>query len=119
MILTRDAILRADDLPRKPVEVPEWGGTIYIRTMSGTERDRFDAAIVARGQDGKVFDTKGLRVEIVVLTACDEDGKLLFSEKDKEALSLKSGNVLERLCNVSRKLNGILDVDSVDDSKKN
>ena len=40
-ILSKDAILAADDLPRETVHVPEWGGDVYVRTMSGTDRDAF------------------------------------------------------------------------------
>jgi hypothetical protein len=121
MILNRDTILQANDLPMEAVEVPEWGGTVHIKTMSGTERDRFDAAIIKRGKSDDTFDTRGLRVDVVVLTACDENGNLLFTDDDKPALSKKSGAVLDRLCNVARKLNGILDTDSdaVKESKKN
>ena len=44
--LSADDILNADDLPREPVEVPEWGGTVLVQGMSGTDRDRFEAAML-------------------------------------------------------------------------
>jgi len=31
-ILSKDAILAADDLPRETVNVPEWGGEVLVRT---------------------------------------------------------------------------------------
>jgi len=33
-------ILAADDLPRVAVEVPEWNTTVWVREMTGSERDR-------------------------------------------------------------------------------
>ncbi len=33
-ILSKEAILSADDLPREIVSVPEWGGQVYVRTMT-------------------------------------------------------------------------------------
>ena len=47
-ILSKDAILAADDLPRETVHVPEWGGDVYVRTMSGTDRDAFETSLIAR-----------------------------------------------------------------------
>ncbi len=47
-ILTKEAILAADDLPRETVLMPEWGGDVYVRTMSGTDRDAFESSLIAR-----------------------------------------------------------------------
>ena len=44
-ILSKEAILAADDLPREKVNVPEWGGEVLVRTMSGTDRDAFEASL--------------------------------------------------------------------------
>ena len=42
--LTKDAILKAEDLPTEKVPVPEWGPgqSVTVRTMSGDERDRYE-----------------------------------------------------------------------------
>ena len=37
--LDKAAILTADDLGRREVAVPEWGGTVLIRGLTGAERD--------------------------------------------------------------------------------
>lgn len=119
MKLNRDLILKANDLPIEPIEVPEWGGTVYVRTMDGSERDRFDATIIKRSRKDDTFDTAGLRADIVVLTVCDESGNLMFSDDDRMALLKKNAAVLDRICAKARKMNGILDTEAVDDSKKN
>jgi len=120
-MITRDAIFAAKDLPLEPVEVPEWGGTVYVRTMSGVERDNFDTKVMRRSRNGADFDIKGLRVQVVILTACNEEGELLFSDKDNEELSKKNSLVLDRICNAARRVNGILggDEEALEDSKKN
>ena len=48
-ILTRDAITASGGTSLKCwVEVPEWGGCIYVRTLTGTERDAFESSVVNR-----------------------------------------------------------------------
>ncbi len=42
----------ADDLPRETVSVPEWGGEVLVRTMSGTDRDAFEASLLEK--DGRM-----------------------------------------------------------------
>ena len=51
-LLTKDEILRADDLRLERVEVPEWGGEVVLRTMTGTERDAFEAELVEGREQG-------------------------------------------------------------------
>src|SRR5947199_100548 len=38
-LLTREQMLAADDLHREFVEVPGLGGGVWVRTLTGTERD--------------------------------------------------------------------------------
>ena len=39
-MLSRNAILNADDLPRKEVFVSEWNGSVFVRALTGAERDK-------------------------------------------------------------------------------
>ncbi len=39
--LTGEEILGADDLPTEVVPVPEWDGTVIVRTLTGAERDHW------------------------------------------------------------------------------
>ena len=43
--LTREAILAKDDVQIEELHVPQWGGTVRVRGMSGTQRDAFEKAI--------------------------------------------------------------------------
>ncbi len=47
-MLTREQILQSDDLPRETVQVPEWGGEVQVRTMTGTDRDAFVASLIGK-----------------------------------------------------------------------
>ena len=105
-ILSKDAILAADDLPRETVHVSEWGGDVYVRTMSGTDRDAFETSLIAREgeRDGRM---ENVRARLVALTLCDEAGARLFEDGEIAALGRKSARALDRVFAVAQRLNGI------------
>lgn len=105
--LTAEAILSADDQPKKEVKVPEWGGSVWVRTMSSVERDKYEKE-VQRSEDS-VPDN--FRAKLAVKTVCDKDGNLLFSEDQAEALGKKSAKVLDRIFSAIMSLNGFSDKD--------
>lgn len=97
----RDQILQADDLPRVPLVVPEWHGiTVHIRTMTGRDRDRFEALFANKGSVPADFRTR-----LAVMTVCDEQGVPAFSDADIPALSGKSSAALDRIMEAACKLN--------------
>ncbi len=113
--LNRDAILAADDLKRECVEVPEWGGRVYVRVMTGTERDEWERQILdSRGPDNKT-NLSNARARLAILCACGEDGQRLFTDGDLEAVGDKSAAALERIFDAALKLNriGEKDVDEL------
>ena len=110
-MLTREQILQSDDLPRETVPVPEWGGEVQVRTMTGTDRDAFEASLI--GKEGRL---ENVRARLVSLTLCDETGSRLFSDGDITALGGKSAKALDRVFAVSQRLNGI-GTDQVDAAK--
>ncbi len=109
--LTRDAILGAQDLPVLSIPIPEWGGEVYIRTMTGGERDQFEAG-------WKRNPTDDIRARLAVATLCQEDGQLLFTAADVPALSAKSSKALDRIFAASTAHSGLTDKD-VEDLRKN
>lgn len=106
-ILTRDAILSSQDLKKELVSVPEWGGDVWVRAMTGGERDKFEASVVEQRGKKQIFHTQDIRAKLVALTVCDEDGQLLFSQPDVKALSEKSASALQRIYEVAARLSGI------------
>ena len=104
--LTKDAILASKDFTLKEVEVPEWGGSIFIGTMTGKERDNLESAFV-NAKDGDNSNLLNLRAKIVAITACDPEGVRLFTLDDIEALGGKSSLVLDRLFTIAQQVNGM------------
>lgn len=109
--LSREAILQADDIEIRKVEIPEWGGYVYVRGMTGKERDDYEASLVKqRGRDTQV-NMRNARAKLVVLCAVDEQGNKLFSESDIAKISRKSAKAIDRIFAVARELSGITEDD--------
>jgi len=108
--LDRAAILAAKDFATQPVSVPEWGGDIAVRTFDGATR----AQLLKPVKGGEMPPDWMERV--IVATACDAAGKLLFTAADIPELSKKSAIILERIFTVAIELNGLA-VDSVEAKK--
>lgn len=118
MILTRDDILKANDIVTEELEVPEWGGTVLIQSLDGIQRDKFESQILE--MKGKSISVKfaNARAKLVALSLVDEQGNYLFSEKDVELLGKKSAIALNRVYEVCARLNKLTEED-VEDLVKN
>lgn len=109
--LNRDDILGVKDIEIEKVDVPEWHGSVFVKGMSGTERDRFEASIVEqRGKNAKV-SMLNIRAKLAAESICDEDGEKLFSVEDVVDLGKKSASALQRIFDVAQRLSGITDDD--------
>ena len=118
MLLTKDTILKAEDSKLQKIEVPEWGGHVFVRNMSGAERDDFEAeTYVTKGKNVE-FNRRNLRARMLVKTLCDESGTPMFTTKDIDALGKKSAKALDRCFSTAQKLNGMT-ADDVDELTKN
>ena len=110
------------------VDIPEWGGGVWVRELTGIERDRFEASLVkGRGSKRRV-SLVGSRARLVALGAIEgpplsevESGKekppdplnanALFTLRDVERLSKLGAKALERVADRVRILSGIIDDD--------
>jgi len=117
-LLKRDEILAAMDLPTEDVEVPEWGGTVRVRSLTGAERDTFEASVVEMRGKRVETHTDNIRAKLVAAACIGEDGKRLFTEADVEALGGKSASALDRVFGVAQRLSGLTPKD-VEDLSKN
>jgi len=105
--LTRDEILGADDLKTESVEVPEWGGTVLVRELTGAERDEWEASVVKTNGTKVTVDSRNMRAKLASLCIVDENGKRVFSEKDAIKLGAKSAAALDRVTDIARRLSRI------------
>lgn len=108
MLLTKEAILAADDRKTEVVPVPEWGGEVTIMTMSAEGRDVFEGLI--NSADGK-RNLNNFRAKLVAATAVDEKGALMFTENEVRALGRKSAAAMDRLADAATRLNQLSQAD--------
>lgn len=108
-LLTKDQILRAKDTVTEDVDVPEWGGTVRVKGMTGRERDQWEQSLLTPGKNGKAPtpDMDNNRAKLVAATVVDEQGNRIFTAEDVGLLGNKSGAALERVVNVAMRLSGI------------
>jgi hypothetical protein len=114
MSLTKEQILSASYPPSEPLDVPEWGGTLYIGVMSGAERDRLESLTLKERERGFTH----LRGRMAAYTIRDEHGKPMFTEADVPTLSALSSSALGLVYDVAARLNGLTKKD-VDELEKN
>lgn len=94
------------------------GDFVYVRGMSGRERDTFEQSLIKKNRDSKGVvtsfeqSTEDFRAKLAVVTVCDADGNLIFFPSDYNTLSVNmSAKRLETIVNVAQKLNKISEED--------
>lgn len=101
----------AQPLPIERVEVPALGGFVYIRAMSGSERDAWEKSLlVGRGKKRDV-DTTNVRARLIARVACNDKGDRLFTDAEAETLGKLRVDVLNTLFEVAQRLSGVSDAD--------
>ena len=110
--LNADSILHADDFVYADVEVPEWGGTVRIRSLSGAQRVTLKKAIDA-GQDD-------IDKTLCVMCIVDEDGNRILHRNQIGELSKKSTKAITRIAIKALEISGMRDPGkAVKDAEKN
>ena len=107
--LTADEILAANDCKPVPVEVPEWGGTVYLRPMDGKNLQAWEEDMANRPMDGdRITKLDRVRGTLLQKTLCDAEGNLLFSGNGGiDELEKRNGAVLTRLTNQALRMHNL------------
>jgi len=115
--LSRSLLLQKEELEKVKVDLGK-GEFVYVRQMTGRERDNFEQSLIKENKDlkGNVtgYDRAlgDFRAKLAVVTVCDEEGKALFLPADYSLLSQNmSAKRLELIVNAAQKLNAISEED--------
>jgi hypothetical protein len=111
-LLDKSKLLEREKLQVEKVEF-ENGDFVYVRQMTGHERDVFERSLyVMDGNNKPTTKLEDFRAKLAVVTLCDEAGKSLLEPKDFMALSnAMSASKLEKIVNAAQKLNAITEAD--------
>lgn len=110
-LLSREAILAAEDVKTEEVEVPEWGGSVLVKGLTGADRDALEASVMVLKGQKQSLNLTNYRARLVACCIVDETGARIFSPGDLEALGRKSAAALDRVAAAARRLSGISDED--------
>lgn len=128
--LTKENIFKAEGAVKEWVDIPEWEGGLYVKVMSGEERDAFETAMFKTNDTNNFtrnFDN--MRARLIAFTAIDENEKQIFDPilkydvqdklyGDVAELGKKSSIILDRIYVVAQRLNKLRKED-VEDLTKN
>lgn len=116
-LLNRDALLKQDALQIVKVDLGN-EEFVFVRQMSGRERDRFEQSLFREKKDdegtvkGYERSLDDFRAKLAVCVLCDENGKLLLLPEDYTILSQHmSASKLERIIEQAQAINKITDRD--------
>ena len=113
--LDRAAILGAADTTYETVEVPEWGGSVRVKSLTAAERDKFETDSIVESGKGKRktidVNMRNMRARLVVRCVVDKDGKRVFSDTDAEVLGDKNAAIVTRIYEVASRLAGLSEAD--------
>ena len=117
-LLTKQDIINANDISTEDVAVPEWGGTVRVRTLTAKERDAFEAGLSTGEGKKRKADLVNIRAKLVGLCCVDESGARVFTDSEMLMLGTKSAAAVDRVFTVCQRLNGLSNED-VEDLEKN
>lgn len=116
MSLTKTEIFGSTDRSPELLEVPEWGGDVYIAALPENEWRRLQretSEALKKGEDGSAQE-----YEMVVLSVYDAGGVLLFDKGDIKTLGERNHLAIERIVEEIMRVNGLSEK-AVKDSEKN
>jgi gamma-glutamyltranspeptidase len=111
-LLNRDSLLKKEELKKEKVELND-GEFVYVKQMSGRERDAFEKSLLLEGKDEKGNTTyertlDNFRTKLAVLTLCDENGERILNYEDHVVLNNNmAAETLDKIVEVANRLNAI------------
>ena len=108
----RSRILEADDTERELLEIPEWGVTVEVRSLSARDRAAFNRRVFKDGEG----DLEKWYTDMAIASVYDPDtGDRVFDQADRDTLAGKSVKALERIIAAANRVSA-LTVDALDEA---
>ena len=105
-LLSKAQILAADRRKSRDVDVPEWGGQVRLREMSGDERDAWEAETFQPDAQGQTqLNTLQVRSRLLLRCLVDAEGRRLFIDDEVARLGCLSASTLQKLYTEAMALN--------------
>ena len=105
------------DITIRRVEVPEWDGHVFVRSLNALGKEKFMSTIrhiEGEGKDAKVVvNMVGAEPRLVAMTLCDEDGNFSVAQDEdsiaeaEKIFGTKDWRPISRISDVSAEINGL------------
>src|SRR6266540_2523606 len=111
-VLSRDEILAsASNRPMEEIHLPELGGYVWVRGLTGKEREDYEASVMQRRGGQLVPNLTNARAKLIVISLVDADGKPMFYEHEVLELGSIPARTLQRIWDKACELSGLSESD--------
>jgi hypothetical protein len=113
--MNREEFFAFSDTVIVPVPVKEMNATLFVRSLSGAEKAKWEYDAISVSNTPKAGSSITLtkdrmltaRERLVELATCNEDGSRFFKDGDASAIGKKNANIVSTLYDAAAKLSGI------------
>ena len=102
-MLTREQIESKPGFTIKEIPIPEWDGTVCIRSWTANEMDEYATWVDTGGSVTK----KRAHAKIAAISLCDPDGKRMYADGEIDTLGDRNGAALDRIVKEAMSHNGL------------
>jgi hypothetical protein len=93
--LDANAILKHKEVELRTVEIPEWGGTVYLRPLTSRQAEYIGDCLTMPEERENARRNGGVRAIAATWSLCDADGKRLFAdEQSRQVAALPAGPLM-------------------------
>lgn len=114
--LSKAALLAAANQTKlEPLELPELGGTVYVKAMTAGEREQFEQDMTSND----LVKSKKVRATVFANSVTDENGNRLFTPDDIDSINSLPASIVSKVFDKSNELNGINTQQVIEQAEKN
>lgn len=114
--LSKAALLAAANQTKlEPLELPELGGTVYVKAMTAGEREQFEQDMT----DNDLVKSKKVRATVFANSVTDENGNRLFTSDDIDSINSLPASIVSKVFDKSNEINGINTQQVIEQAEKN
>lgn len=115
---TREGILAYKSKAGVIHKVEAFGGVIYFKEWTSTERDKFEGGLIVGKGKAQRVSTENIRAKMFIRSVCDITGKLIFDDSDLNDIGSLPAAEVEKVYAEIQKVNSVSDED-VDELARN
>lgn len=117
MSITKEQIFAAKARRIESVDIPEWNGCVFVRSLTVKEQTEYEAEISAIDL---ASDSAGFTAITLAFQLCAEDGSQLISLAEaREHVKDLNATVVAKIMKAGRRVNMSLTNEAVQDAKGN